>query len=109
MQTEQSYAYWKLKGTSSVTLDVRQGMGRADVNTFFTTLAVACNLAAAIRNAALSAILFLYREVLAPSPPWLDDVTGAKTGPVPTVLTRFEVEASVAASAPSMDDGGMDA
>jgi len=44
-------------------------------------LAVEGNVAAATQNLALSAILFLYREVLSVPLPWLDDVTRAKKPP----------------------------
>jgi integron integrase len=52
------------------------------------------NVSAATQNQALSALLFLYREVLGIELPWLDDVTRAKkTSRLPTVLTREEVAA----------------
>ena len=69
-------------------------MGKAEVEAFLTSLAVERNVAASTQNLALSAILFLYREVLALPLPWLDDVTRAKKpARLPTVLTRQEVQA----------------
>jgi integrase len=47
-------------------------MGAAEVEAFLTSLAVDRDVAAATQNLALSAILFLYREVLEMPLPWLD-------------------------------------
>lgn len=73
-------------------------MGKEEVEAFLTWLAVSRNVAAATQAQALSAILFLYQEVLAQALPWLDDVTRAKK-PVrlPTVLTQDEVAALIGA------------
>lgn len=51
-------------------------------------------VAASTQNQALSAVLFLYREVLGVDLPWLEDVVRAKR-PVdlPVVLTREEIRA----------------
>ena len=69
-------------------------MGKAEVEAFLTSLAVARNVSAATQNQALSALLFLYREVLEIELPWLDDVTRAKKpSRLPTVLTREETGA----------------
>ncbi|MBL8492211.1 MAG: integron integrase [Rhodocyclaceae bacterium] len=76
------------------------GMGKAEVEAFLTSLAVDRQVAAATQNQALSAILFLYREVLGTELPWLDDVVHAKRpARLPTVLTREEVAALSAAVA----------
>lgn len=74
------------------------GMGKAEVEAFLTHLAVERNVAAATQSQALSAILFLYQEVLGQVLPWLDEVTRAKK-PVrlPTVLTVAETLALIAA------------
>jgi len=57
-------------------------------------LAVNRNVAASTQNQALSAILFLYRDVLEVDLPWLTDVTRAKKSTrLPLVLTVWEVEA----------------
>lgn len=67
-------------------------MGKNEVEAFLTSLAVERNVSAATQNQALSALLFLYREVLGIELPWLDDVTRAKKpARLPTVLTREEV------------------
>ena len=68
-------------------------MGKQEVEAFLTCLAVERGVAAATQNPALSAILALFREVLAVSLPWLDDVARAKKAArLPVVLTRAEVQ-----------------
>jgi integron integrase len=69
-------------------------MGAAEVTSFLTSLAVRDKVAASTQNQALSALLFLYREVLGVELPWLDDVVRAKRPQyLPVVLTRDEVRA----------------
>ena len=69
-------------------------MGGAEVEAFLTHLAVEGGVAAATQNQALSALLFLYREVLGVDLPWLDNVTRAKKPQrLPTVLSVAEVAA----------------
>lgn len=67
-------------------------LGPIEVEAFLTHLAVDRNVAAATRNQARSALLFLYKDVLGIELPWLDDVEHAM-GPtrLPVVLTRDEV------------------
>ncbi len=66
-------------------------LGKAEVEAFLTHLAVERNVAAATQNQALSALLFLYGEVLGMELPWLDEVTRAKKpARLPTVLTLSE-------------------
>lgn len=69
-------------------------MGAVEVEAFLMHLAVAGRVAAATQNQALSALLFLYREVLNIDLPWLDKVVRAKQPQrLPVVLTRQEVTA----------------
>jgi site-specific recombinase XerD len=54
------------------------------------------NVAASTQNQALSALLFLYRDVLGQDMPWLDDVVRARRSVrLPVVLTRDEVRAVI--------------
>jgi Phage integrase, N-terminal SAM-like domain len=55
-------------------------MGGPDVAKFLTSLAVDGQVAASTQNQALSALLFLYREVLEQDLPWLDDVVRRADG-----------------------------
>jgi integron integrase len=69
-------------------------MGAAEVTRFLSSLAVAGRVAASTQNQALSALLFLYRDVLDLDLPWLDGVVRAKRPDrLPIVLTREEVGA----------------
>lgn len=69
-------------------------MGGAEITRFLTSLAVDGKVAASTQNQALSALLFLYREVLEQDVPWLDNVVRAKRPRrLPVVLTREEVRA----------------
>ena len=72
------------------------GMGASELTQYLSSLAVEGNVAVSTQNQALSALLFLYREVLQQDLPWLDDVVRAKR-PVrlPVVLTRDEVRAVI--------------
>ncbi len=69
-------------------------MGAPEITRFLTCLAVDGKVAASTQNQALSALLFLYREVLQQQVPWLDDLVYAKRPRhLPVVLTREEVRA----------------
>jgi integron integrase len=71
-------------------------MGGPEVTRFLTSLAVEGHVAGSTQNQALSALLFLYREVLAQELPWLDEIVRAKrTARLPVVLTRDEVRAVI--------------
>jgi integrase len=73
-------------------------LGAPELEAFLTYLAVSRNVAASTQNQALSAILFLYREVLNIELPWLKDVTRAKKPErLPVVLTPEEVQQVLAA------------
>jgi integron integrase len=67
-------------------------LGAAEVTAFLNWLARERDVAAATQNQALSALLFLYKEVLGTPLPWLDALERAKR-PVrlPSVLTPEEV------------------
>ena len=72
-------------------------MGEAEVTRFLSSLAVDFQVSASTQNQALSALLFLYRQVLQHPLPWLDNIVPAKR-PVrlPVVLSRDEVQAILA-------------
>ena len=52
-------------------------MGEAEVTQFLSSLAVDSSVAASTQNQALSALLFLYKEVLGQPLPWLDNLVYA--------------------------------
>jgi integron integrase len=67
-------------------------MAEAEVIEFLTYLAREANVAASTQNQALSALLFLYKEVLQKEIGWLDQVERAKRpARLPVVLTKEEV------------------
>ncbi len=67
-------------------------MGAAEVEAFLNMLANERRVSASTHNQTLSAILFLYREVLGIDLPWLDGVNRpAQKRRIPSVLTREEV------------------
>jgi integron integrase len=69
-------------------------MGAAEVEAFLTMLATERYVSASTHNQALSAVLFLYREVLGVDLPWLEGVNRpAQKRRIPSVLTRDEVTA----------------
>jgi Phage integrase, N-terminal SAM-like domain len=53
-------------------------MGAPEITRFLSSLAVEGNVAASTQNQALSALLFLYRDVLGIDLPWLDGIVRAK-------------------------------
>ena len=53
-------------------------MGAPEVEAFLSSLAVQGQVAASTQNQALSALLFLYREVLGIDLPWMESVVRAK-------------------------------
>ncbi len=68
-------------------------MGAAEVEAFLSNLANKGGVAAATHQQALSALLFLYKEVLNIDLPWLDQIgRPKKPRRVPTVLTSNEVQ-----------------
>ena len=67
-------------------------MGQPEIEGFLAMLANERQVAAATHNQALSALLFLDREVLGMDLPWLDGVQRPRTPKrIPSVLTVAEV------------------
>src|SRR5512139_3645228 len=72
-------------------------MGAAEVTAFLNYLARDRQVAAATQNQALSALLFLCREVIGTVLPWLNGLVRAKTPKrLPTVMTRDEAQSILA-------------
>jgi site-specific recombinase XerD len=67
-------------------------MGTQEVEQFLTYLAVNGRVASSTQNQALSAILFMYKEVLKIELSWLNDVTRAKRPEkIPLVFSKNEI------------------
>lgn len=93
-RTEQAYLGWIRRFILANGKRHPKDMGGPEVEAFLSRLAVRDNVAAGTQNQALSAILFLYREVLKLELPWMDGVIRAKRPQrLPTVLSRDEVSA----------------
>jgi site-specific recombinase XerD len=92
LRTERSCCDWVKRFVRFHDLRHPGEMGAAEIGAFLTHLAAVDNVAASTQNQALSAILFLYQQVLKKEVGWVGEVERAK-GPkrVPVVLTRDEV------------------
>jgi site-specific recombinase XerD len=78
-------------GQSSVMRHPRE-MAGPEIEAFLTMLATERKVSASTHNQALSAALFLYREVLGIDLPWLDGISRpAQNRRIPSVLTKNEV------------------
>ncbi len=93
-RTEEAYVHWIRRFVIHHGLRHPRELGGADVAAFLSRLATHGAVAAATQNQALAALLFLYRNVLGITLPWLDDLVRA-TRPrhLPVVLSRAEVRA----------------
>ena len=97
-RTEEVYVHWVRRFIFFSGKRHPAAMGAAEVTAFLNYLAGERDVAAATQNQALSALLFLYREVLAQPLPWLDELERAKRpARLPAVLTANEVTRLLAA------------
>jgi len=98
LRTEQAYVGWVRRFILANGKRHPREMGEREVETFLTLLATKGNVAAGTQNQALSALLFLYREVLKVDLPWMESVVRAKRPRrIPAVLSREEVARLLAA------------
>jgi len=87
-KTEESYIYWIRKFLRFHRLRHPREMGSKEMEAFLTHLAIEEHVAASTQNQALSALLFLYRDVLQIDLRTTPDTLRAqKPRHVPTVLT----------------------
>ena len=94
IRTEEAYVRWIKRFVLFHGKRHPSEMREAEINEFLTHLAVNNHVSASTQNQALSALLFLYREVLDQEIGWLDGVVQAKKPErLPVVLTKQEVEA----------------
>jgi integron integrase len=92
LRTERAYLGWIRRFILATGKRHPRDMGVAEVEGFLSTLAVEGKVAAGTQNQALSALLFLYKEVLSIELPWMETVVRAKRPQrVPVVLSRDEV------------------
>jgi integron integrase len=92
IRTEQAYLRWIKQFIVFHNKCHPAQMGEAHITEFLSHLATDKNVAASTQNQALSALLFLYKEVLAIPLPRLDKIQRAKKpARLPVVFTRNEV------------------
>jgi integron integrase len=102
LSTEKTYLYWvrfyvRWHGRNGKMTHPRD-MGAKQVEAFLTMLATERKVSASTHNQALSALLFLYREVLEEDLPWLTDINRpTQVRRIPSVLTKDEVASLLAA------------
>ncbi len=93
-RTEEAYVAWIRRYILFHAKRHPGEMGAPEMTRFLSALAIDGKVAASTQNQALSALLFLYREVLELDLPWLDGIVRARRPErLPVVLTREEVRA----------------
>ncbi len=93
-RTEEAYVYWIRRYIVFHAKAHPSTMGAPEVATFLTWLAVRQRVSASTQNQALSALLFLYRNVLGMEVGAIEHVPRARTPErLPVVLSREEVTA----------------
>ena len=92
LRTEQAYLYWIGRYIRAWLPRHPRDLDGAAVEAFLTGLATRDRVAASTQNQALSALLFLYREVLGVELAWMENVVRAKRPQrLPVVLSRAQV------------------
>lgn len=93
-KTHRSYASWIRKFQAFTASKSPASLSSDDVRLFLTNLAVKHKVSASTQNQALSALLFMFRNILKEDPGYLQDVVWAKRSRyIPVVLSREEIDA----------------
>jgi len=92
LRTERSYCDWIKRFIRFHHLRHPKEMAAPEISEFLTHLARIGNVSASTQNQALSALLFLYQQVLKQEVGWITEVERARQPKrIPVVLTRDEV------------------
>lgn len=92
LRTEQAYVYWARFFIRYHKLRHPKDMGGAEVEAFLSYLANERHVSPSTHRQALSAILYLYKEVLDIELPWMQEIGRPKARfRIPVVLSRDEV------------------
>jgi integron integrase len=91
IHTERTYVDWIKRYILFHHKRHPRDMAAPEIETFLVHLAVDLNVAASTQNQALSALLFLYREVLEIDPEPVDAIRAKRPRRLPNVLTREQV------------------
>jgi site-specific recombinase XerD len=94
-RTEQTYVDWVKRYILFHDKRHPEVMGEHEIAEFLTHLAVQGRVTASTQSQALSALLFLYRDVLQKELGHLDLVRAKKPHHLPVVLTKTEVRAAL--------------
>lgn len=98
MRTEKAYVYWVRAYVQFCGRRSPRNLGKAEVEAFLTHLSSQRRVSASTHKQALSALLFLYREVYGAPLPWLDEIARPKVNRrIPQVLTPAETQRLLAA------------
>ncbi len=93
LSTERVYIHWVKRYIYFHGKRHPAEMGATEVEQFLSALATELTVSASTQNQAMHALLFLYRDVLGVTLPWLDGITRAKVAKrLPVVLTVAEVQ-----------------
>lgn len=93
LRTEQAYIQWIRRYILFHHKRHPREMGEAEIRVFISDLAVNGGIAASTQTVALSALLFLYRDVLKKDLPYVSNIERArKPKRLPVVFTRDEVK-----------------
>lgn len=92
-RTEQAYCGWIKRYVIFHKMRHPRDMGRLEVESYLSHLVNTCNISQSTHQQALSALLFLYKEVLSIDLPWLEQLD-RPTKPIrlPVALTHGEVQ-----------------
>jgi site-specific recombinase XerD len=97
IRTEQAYVHWVRAFVRFHGLRHPREMGAAEVQAFLSWMAVERHVSVSTHRQALSALLFLYRQVFGQNLPWMDAMDRPQRKPrLPVVLTVAEVRAVLA-------------
>ena len=97
LSTERAYVGWIRRYILFHNKKHPKEMAEMEIRQFISDLAVNAKISASTQTVALSALLFLYRDVLKKPLPYIDQIERAKPSKkLPVVLTRSEVQAVLA-------------
>jgi len=97
LSTERAYVGWIRRFILFHHKQHPKDMAEREIREFISHLAVNARVSASTQTVALSALLFLYRDVLKRDLPYIDQTERAKPSKkVPVVFTRCEVQAVLA-------------
>ena len=97
LSTERAYAGWIRRFILFHNKKHPKEMAETEIRQFISDLAVNAKISASTQTVALSALLFLYRDVLKKPLPYVDHIERARPSKkLPVVFTRNEVQAVLA-------------